>query len=89
MPRSRNGSKKAFHPDVHESNAQQNQNWSGDAADVFHGETSSPRKSQNGEDVNRDGLADLACQFYTQKTGFERCDAKGILIGQTKDGLAH
>ena len=26
----------AFRPDVHESNAQQNQNWSGDAANVVH-----------------------------------------------------
>ena len=38
------------------------------------------------EDVNRDGLQDLVCHFYTQDTGFQCGDTKGILKGKTKGG---
>ena len=38
-----------------------------------------------GEDVNGDGLKDLVCHFYTQKTGFQCGDTEGILKGQTLD----
>jgi len=39
-----------------------------------------------GEDVNRDGLLDLVCHFYTQKTGFQIADTKGVLRGRTVGG---
>ena len=38
------------------------------------------------EDVNDDGLDDLVCHFYTQKTGFQWGDEEGFLRGQTLDG---
>jgi probable HAF family extracellular repeat protein len=38
------------------------------------------------EDVNKDGLQDLVCHFYTQYTGFQYGDTVGILRGNTKDG---
>jgi len=39
-----------------------------------------------GEDVNGDGLLDLVCHFYTQKTGFQIGDIQGVLKGLTSDG---
>jgi len=33
------------------------------------------------EDVNGDGLSDLVCHFYTQKTGFQSGDTQGTLKG--------
>jgi probable HAF family extracellular repeat protein len=39
------------------------------------------------EDVNRDGLQDLLCHFYTEDTGFQCSDTEGILKGETKDGM--
>ena len=41
--------------------------------------------SPSSEDVNDDGYVDLVCHFYTQMTGFECGDEKGILKGQTVD----
>ncbi len=38
------------------------------------------------EDVNRDGVQDLVCHFYTQDTGFKCGDTEGILKGKTTDG---
>ena len=38
------------------------------------------------EDVNRDGLQDLLCHFYTEDTGFQCSDMEGILRGETKEG---
>lgn len=40
----------------------------------------------NGQDVNGDGLPDLVCHFYTQKTGFQNGDTLGILTGTTMTG---
>ncbi len=40
------------------------------------------------EDVNGDGLQDLACHFVTQKTGFQPGDTQGILKGQTLNGTS-
>jgi hypothetical protein len=37
-------------------------------------------------DVNGDGLLDLVCHFYTQKTGFVSGDTDAILNGVTVDG---
>lgn len=42
---------------------------------------------QGAEDVNRDGLQDLVCHFYTQETGFQCGDTVGILMGKTKGGM--
>ena len=39
------------------------------------------------EDVNGDGLLDLVCHFYTQKTGFKCGDSEGILKGKTVNGI--
>ena len=39
------------------------------------------------EDVNDDGLLDVVCHFYTQDTGFQVGDTKGILKGMTQGGL--
>jgi hypothetical protein len=44
--------------------------------------------NKNGEDVNRDGLLDLVCQFKTKLTGFRIGDAEGLLKGQTLDGVS-
>jgi hypothetical protein len=41
----------------------------------------------NTEDVNRDGLLDLVCNFNTQNTGFVSGDTVGILKGKTVDGI--
>ena len=41
---------------------------------------------QGSEDVNKDKLQDLVCHFYTQHTGFQCHDTRGILKGETKDG---
>ena len=38
-------------------------------------------------DVNRDGLPDLICYFWTEKTGFQVGDTEGILKAQTNAGL--
>jgi hypothetical protein len=38
------------------------------------------------EDVNKDGLQDLICLFYSQDTGFQCGDIKGILKGKTVKG---
>ena len=38
-----------------------------------------------GEDVNRDGLLDLVCHFYTQTAAFQCGDTKGILKGETQE----
>jgi hypothetical protein len=43
--------------------------------------------SHSPEDVNGDGLLDLVCHFYTQKTGFKAGDTIGILTGTTVDGV--
>jgi hypothetical protein len=43
--------------------------------------------NKKGEDVNRDGLLDLVCQFKTKLTGFKFGDTEGILKGQTVDGV--
>lgn len=43
--------------------------------------------SPSPEDVNFDGYGDLVCHFYTQMTGFQASDTKGILKGQTADGV--
>jgi len=40
-----------------------------------------------GEDVNSDGLNDLVCHFYTQKTGFDAGSTEGIIKGKTMDGV--
>lgn len=42
--------------------------------------------NSGGEDVNGDGLLDLVCHFYTQKTGFQDGDTHGVLQGLTGDG---
>jgi cell wall-associated NlpC family hydrolase len=39
-----------------------------------------------GEDVNADGLLDLVCHFYTQKTNFQLGDTAGTLQGRTTSG---
>jgi hypothetical protein len=44
--------------------------------------------NKKGEDVNRDGLLDLVCQFKTKLTGFKFGDTEGILKGQTLDGVS-
>jgi hypothetical protein len=41
---------------------------------------------KHGKDVNRDGLKDLVCHFYTRDTGFQCGDTKGTLKGKTLDG---
>jgi len=41
----------------------------------------------NGEDVNRDGLRDLVCHFYTRKTSFKAGDSDGILKGESYSGM--
>jgi YVTN family beta-propeller protein len=38
------------------------------------------------QDVNRDGILDLVCQFYTSLTAFQPGDTKGILKGKTLVG---
>jgi len=38
------------------------------------------------EDVNKDGLQDLICLFYSQDTGFQCGDIRGILKGKTVKG---
>lgn len=38
------------------------------------------------EDVNGDGLLDLVCHFYTQRTSFQSGDPVGILRGKLLDG---
>ena len=43
--------------------------------------------NSNPEDVNSDGLDDLVCHFFTQKTGFKCGDVEGILRGQTEDEM--
>jgi hypothetical protein len=40
------------------------------------------------QDLNRDGLPDLLCRFYTQKTGFQTGDTQGILTGKTVSGTS-
>ena len=40
-----------------------------------------------GQDVNGDGLPDLVCHFYTQKTGFVSGDTMGFLQGATVPGV--
>jgi probable HAF family extracellular repeat protein len=50
------------------------------------GEVSLAFCNPKGDDVNGDGLKDLVCHFYTQKTGFQCGDTEGILKGQTLDG---
>jgi hypothetical protein len=41
---------------------------------------------RNSQDVNGDGLMDLVCHFYTQKTDLQCTDTAGILIGKTVKG---
>ena len=50
-------------------------------------ETSLASCARAGEDVNGDGFADLVCQFYAQKTGFQVGDLAGILRGRTVDQM--
>jgi probable HAF family extracellular repeat protein len=50
-------------------------------------ETSLASCAKRGEDVNGDGLPDLVCQFYAQKTGFQVGDTEGIVKGKTVDGI--
>jgi hypothetical protein len=40
----------------------------------------------HGRDVNGDGLLDLVCHFYTQKTRFKTGDTVGVLKGKTVTG---
>ena len=40
------------------------------------------------KDLNRDGLKDLLCYFYTAYTGFKCGGTIGILRGQTTDGVS-
>ena len=40
----------------------------------------------HGRDVNGDGLLDLVCHFYKQKTGFQTGDTVGVLKGKTVTG---
>jgi hypothetical protein len=42
----------------------------------------------SGEDVNFDGLLDLVCHFFTQRTAFQSGDTIGVLTGQTLSGVA-
>lgn len=42
--------------------------------------------SASPQDVNKDGLADLMCHFYTDQTGFQPGDTQGVLKGKTLDG---
>ncbi len=42
--------------------------------------------NSRGEDVNGDGLPDLVCHFYTEQTGFQAGDTKGILKGLNVGG---
>jgi len=51
-------------------------------------ETSLSRCDPGGEDVNGDGLPDLVCHFYSQKTGFISGDTMGFLQGMTVSLLA-
>jgi hypothetical protein len=39
----------------------------------------------HGEDVNGDGLPDLVCHFYSQRTGFRSGDSRAFLKGLTTD----
>jgi hypothetical protein len=43
--------------------------------------------SQNGEDVNGDGLLDLVCHFNAQNTDFTLGDTQGVLKGKTQGGV--
>ena len=42
--------------------------------------------SASGEDINGDGLRDLACYFNPQETGFQVGDTEGTLKGRTIEG---
>lgn len=53
----------------------------------FGDETSLAFCNSSGEDVNRDGLPDLVCHFFTAQAGFVENDAAGTLKGKTKDGI--
>jgi len=37
-------------------------------------------------DINHDGLKDLGCEFYIDRTGFQCGDTQGILKGATREG---
>ena len=50
-------------------------------------EQSLAKCTESNEDVNGDGLLDVACHFETQDTGFRDGDTEGILRGQTVDGI--
>jgi hypothetical protein len=39
------------------------------------------------QNVNRDGLMDLVCYFYTRNTGFHCGDTQGVLKGKTLRGI--
>ena len=39
------------------------------------------------KDINRDGLKDLLCHFYTQNADFQCGDTEGILKGKTVQGI--
>jgi hypothetical protein len=43
--------------------------------------------NQTPEDVNGDGLPDLVCHFYTQKTGLQTGDTEALLKGSTTTGV--
>jgi hypothetical protein len=43
---------------------------------------------KKGKDVNRDGLADLLCDFFVRLSGLRPSSTAGILRGQTVDGTA-
>jgi len=49
-------------------------------------ETSLAFCNKGASDVNFDGLPDLVCHFYTQRTGFQTGDLVGVLKGQATAG---
>ena len=61
-----------------------------DTSSVTFGRTGTEQSlafcDSRGKDVNGDGLLDLVCHFYTQKTGFKAGDTVGMLQGRTTSG---
>ena len=51
-------------------------------------ETSLSMCDPGGQDVNGDGLLDLVCHFYTNKTNFVASDTMGFLQGATAFGFS-
>jgi hypothetical protein len=72
------------------SNASLNAPSAVDTSSLMFGRTGAEQSlafcDSSGEDVNGDGLLDLVCHFYTQNTGFQAGDAKGVLKGRTIGG---